>query len=168
MRLERTAMTTSSDTTAGSEGAATTTATSTARALAGVRVLDFSRVLAGPWCSQNLADLGADVIKVERPGTGDDTRSWGPPWLRDGEGKDTHDSTYFASTNRNKRSITLDVSRPEGRALAIELAKKSHVFIENFKVGDLKRYGLDYESLRQVNPSLVYCSITGYGQTGPD
>jgi crotonobetainyl-CoA:carnitine CoA-transferase CaiB-like acyl-CoA transferase len=139
-----------------------------ATALAGVRVLDMSRVLAGPWCSQNLADLGADVIKVERPRGGDDTRTWGPPWLRDGQGNDTRDSTYYASTNRNKRSITLDVSKPEGRDLAIELAKHSQVFIENFKVGDLARYGLDYESLHAVNPALVYCSITGYGQSGPD
>ncbi len=139
-----------------------------AAALAGVRVLDFSRVLAGPWCSQNLADLGADVIKVEHPRHGDDTRTWGPPWLRDGEGRDTRDSTYYASTNRNKRSITLDVSKPEGRELAVELAKHSQVFIENFKVGNLARYGLNYESLRAVNPSLVYCSITGYGQSGPD
>jgi crotonobetainyl-CoA:carnitine CoA-transferase CaiB-like acyl-CoA transferase len=139
-----------------------------ARALDGVRVLDLSRVLAGPWCAQNLADLGADVVKVERPRTGDDTRSWGPPWLRDGEGRDTHDSTYYASTNRNKRSVTLDISKPEGCALVVELAKQSHIFIENFKVGDLKRYGLDYDSLRKVNPALVYCSITGYGQSGPD
>ena len=138
------------------------------RSLEGVRVLDLSRVLAGPWCAQNLADLGADVIKVERPRTGDDTRSWGPPWLRDGEGRDSHDSTYYASTNRNKRSITLDISKPEGRELVIALAKKSQILIENYKVGDLKRYGLDYESLRNENPSLVYCSITGYGQTGPD
>jgi crotonobetainyl-CoA:carnitine CoA-transferase CaiB-like acyl-CoA transferase len=139
-----------------------------AQALAGVRVLDFSRVLAGPWCSQNLADLGAEVIKIERPRTGDDTRSWGPPWLRDSDGQDTRDSTYYASTNRNKRSVTLDVSKPEGRALAVELAKQSQIFVENFKVGDLARYGLDYESLRKVNPALVYCSITGYGQSGPD
>ena len=160
-------MTAGSDQTAQAD-TSTTPAPVTARALEGVRVLDFSRVLAGPWCAQNLADLGADVIKVERPRTGDDTRSWGPPWLRDGDGHDTHDSTYYASTNRNKRSITLDVSKPEGRELAVELAKRSQIFIENFKVGDLKRYGLDYESLRKVNPSLVYCSITGYGQTGPD
>ena len=140
----------------------------TPQALAGVRVLDFSRVLAGPWCSQNLADLGAEVIKIERPRTGDDTRGWGPPWLRDSQDRDTRDSTYYASTNRNKRSVTLDVSKSEGRALAIELARQSQVFIENFKVGDLARYGLDYESLRKVNPALIYCSITGYGQSGPD
>ncbi|MFA7666751.1 MAG: CaiB/BaiF CoA-transferase family protein [Burkholderiaceae bacterium] len=139
-----------------------------AQALAGVRVLDFSRVLAGPWCSQNLADLGAEVIKVERPGTGDDTRSWGPPWLRNGDGDEIRDSTYYASTNRGKRSITLDISAPEGRELAIGLARQAQIVIENFKVGDLARYGLDYESLRKVNPALVYCSITGYGQSGPD
>jgi crotonobetainyl-CoA:carnitine CoA-transferase CaiB-like acyl-CoA transferase len=137
-------------------------------ALAGVRVLDFSRVLAGPWCAQNLADLGAEVIKVERPGAGDDTRSWGPPWLRDGAGQDTRDSTYFASTNRGKRSITLDVSQAEGREIAHQIARQSQVFIENFKVGDLARYGLDYESLRRINPAIVYCSITGYGQDGPE
>ncbi|MGD9944884.1 MAG: CaiB/BaiF CoA transferase family protein [Burkholderiaceae bacterium] len=137
-------------------------------ALDGVRVLDFSRVLAGPWCTQNLGDLGAEIIKVERPGIGDDTRSWGPPWLSDGDGKATHDSAYYASTNRGKRSITLDVSKPEGRDVAIELARRSQVFVENFKVGDLARYGLDYESLRKVNPALIYCSITGYGQDGPE
>ncbi|MCM5571216.1 CoA transferase [Burkholderiaceae bacterium FT117] len=137
-------------------------------ALEGVRVLDFSRVLAGPWCAQNLADLGADVIKVERAGVGDDTRGWGPPFLRDGEGHDSRDSTYYASTNRGKRSITLDISKPEGREIAIELARHSQIFLENYKVGDLARYGLDYESLRKVNPALVYCSITGYGQDGPD
>ena len=149
-------------------GAAGTTAPAMTAALAGVRVLDLSRVLAGPWCSQNLADLGADVIKVERPGTGDDTRGWGPPWLRDGSGHDTRDSTYYASTNRGKRSITLDIGKPEGRELAVELARHSQVFIENFKVGDLARHGLDHDSLRKINPSLVYCSITGYGQDGPD
>ncbi|MBN9427056.1 MAG: CoA transferase [Burkholderiales bacterium] len=144
------------------------TTVGTATALAGVRVLDFSRVLAGPWCTQNLGDLGAEIIKVERPGVGDDTRSWGPPWLADGQGQPTHDSAYYASANRGKRSITLDVSKPEGRQLAIELAKRSQIFVENFKVGDLARYGLDYESLRKVNPALIYCSITGYGQDGPE
>jgi crotonobetainyl-CoA:carnitine CoA-transferase CaiB-like acyl-CoA transferase len=137
-------------------------------ALSHIRVLDLSRVLAGPWCTQNLADLGAEVIKVERPGRGDDTRAWGPPWITDGQGARTSDSTYFASANRGKRSITLDIASPCGQALARELATHSDVFIENYKVGDLKRYGLDYESLRQLNPRLVYCSLTGYGQDGPD
>jgi crotonobetainyl-CoA:carnitine CoA-transferase CaiB-like acyl-CoA transferase len=137
-------------------------------ALSHIRVLDLSRVLAGPWCTQNLADLGAEVIKVERPGRGDDTRAWGPPWITDGQGARTSDSTYFASANRGKRSITLDIASPCGQALARELAAHSDVFIENYKVGDLKRYGLDYESLRQLNPRLVYCSLTGYGQDGPD
>ncbi|GAA5235326.1 CoA transferase [Verticiella sediminum] len=136
-------------------------------ALSHIRVLDLSRILAGPWCTQNLADLGADVIKVERPGTGDDTRAWGPPWIRDGDGRDTNDSTYYAAANRGKRSLTLDISRPEGQRIARELAAQSDVVIENYKLGDLKRYGLDYESLRSVNPRLVYCSITGYGQDGP-
>jgi crotonobetainyl-CoA:carnitine CoA-transferase CaiB-like acyl-CoA transferase len=137
-------------------------------ALSHIRVLDLSRVLAGPWCTQNRADLGAVVIKVERPGRGDDTRAWGPPWITDGQGARTSDSTYFASANRGKRSITLDIASPCGQALARELATHSDVFIENYKVGDLKRYGLDYESLRQLNPRLVYCSLTGYGQDGPD
>jgi len=137
-------------------------------ALSHIRVLDLSRVLAGPWCTQNLADLGAEVIKVERPGRGDDTRAWGPPWITDGQGANTTDSTYFASANRGKRSITLDIAHPAGQALARELAMHCDVLIENYKVGDLKRYGLDYESLRAINPRLVYCSITGYGQDGPD
>ena len=136
-------------------------------ALSHIRVLDLSRVLAGPWCTQNLADLGADVIKVERPGQGDDTRGWGPPWIRDEDGQPTHDSTYFAATNRGKRSITIDLSTPQGQALVRELALVSDVVVENYKIGDLKRYGLDYESLSEINPRLVYCSITGYGQTGP-
>ena len=135
--------------------------------LAGIRVLDLSRVLAGPWCTQTLADLGADVIKVERPGVGDDTRSWGPPFLPDSEGLDTAESAYYLGANRNKRSVTCDIARPEGQALIRELAKHCHVFIENFKVGDMARYGLDWPSLREVNPSLVYCSVTGFGQTGP-
>ncbi len=136
-------------------------------ALAGVRVLDLSRILAGPWCAQNLADLGAEVIKVERPRVGDDTRSWGPPWLPDAEGQPSRDATYFAGANRGKQSLTLDIASPEGQAIVRELAAKSHIVLENYKVGDLRRYGLDYESLKAINPALVYCSITGYGQTGP-
>ncbi|QII84289.1 CoA transferase [Bordetella hinzii] len=134
-------------------------------ALSHIRVLDLSRILAGPWCTQNLADMGAEVIKVERPGTGDDTRAWGPPWTRDGD--DTRDSTYYAAANRGKQSLTLDISKPEGQRIARELAAQSDVVIENYKIGDLKRYGLDYDSLRALNPGLVYCSITGYGQDGP-
>ncbi|HWI82538.1 CaiB/BaiF CoA-transferase family protein [Ramlibacter sp.] len=135
--------------------------------LAGIRVLDLSRVLAGPWCTQTLADLGADVIKIERPGTGDDTRTWGPPFLRDAEGRDTAEAAYYLGTNRNKRSVTCDIARPEGQALIRELAQRCDVFIENFKVGDMARYGLDYASLAAIHPRLVYCSITGFGQTGP-
>jgi crotonobetainyl-CoA:carnitine CoA-transferase CaiB-like acyl-CoA transferase len=136
-------------------------------ALDGIRVLDLSRVLAGPWCTQTLADLGADVIKIERPGSGDDTRSWGPPFLKDREGADTAEAAYYLGTNRNKRSVTCDIAHAEGQALIRELAKHCHVFVENFKVGDMARYGLDYASLRVVNPRLVYCSVTGFGQTGP-
>jgi len=136
-------------------------------ALDGIRVLDLSRVLAGPWCTQTLADLGADVIKIERPGTGDDTRSWGPPFLKDRAGRDTHEAAYYLGTNRNKRSVTCDIARPEGQALVRELARHCHVFVENFKVGDMARYGLDYPSLQAVNPAIVYCSVTGFGQTGP-
>ncbi|MEO5670752.1 MAG: CaiB/BaiF CoA-transferase family protein [Ramlibacter sp.] len=135
--------------------------------LAGIRVLDLSRVLAGPWCTQTLADLGADVIKIERPGTGDDTRTWGPPFLKDEAGKDTAEAAYYLGTNRNKRSVTCDIAQPAGQALIRELARVCDVFVENFKVGDMARYGLDYESLRQLNPRLVYCSVTGFGQTGP-
>jgi len=135
--------------------------------LDGIRVLDLSRVLAGPWCTQTLADLGADVIKVERPGTGDDTRSWGPPFLKDRAGLDTHESAYYLGANRNKRSLTCDIASPEGQALVRELARHSHVFVENFKVGDMARYGLDYASLKAANPAIVYCSVTGFGQTGP-
>jgi len=138
-----------------------------AKALSHIRVLDLSRVLAGPWCTQNLADLGAEVIKIERPGVGDDTRSWGPPWIKDGDGEDTRDSTYYAAANRGKKSVTVDIATAEGQALIRELAKSCDVLIENFKVGDLKRYGLDYASLAAINPGLVYCSITGYGQDGP-
>jgi crotonobetainyl-CoA:carnitine CoA-transferase CaiB-like acyl-CoA transferase len=135
--------------------------------LAGVRVLDLSRVLAGPWCTQTLADLGADVIKVERPGAGDDTRGWGPPFLKDRDGRDTAEAAYYLGTNRNKRSITVDVAKPEGQALIRRLAADCDVFIENFKVGDMARYGLGAEQLCALNPRLVYCSITGFGQTGP-
>jgi crotonobetainyl-CoA:carnitine CoA-transferase CaiB-like acyl-CoA transferase len=135
--------------------------------LAGIRVLDLSRVLAGPWCTQTLADLGADVIKIERPGTGDDTRTWGPPFLKDSAGHDTAEAAYYLGTNRNKRSVTCDIAQPAGQALIRELARQCDVFVENFKVGDMARYGLDYGSLRALNPRLVYCSITGFGQTGP-
>ena len=136
-------------------------------ALAGVRVLDLSRILAGPWCTQTLADLGADVIKVERPGQGDDSRTWGPPFLPDNQGQDTSDSAYYLCANRNKRSICCDLSTEQGQALVRELALQSDVVVENFKVGDLKRYGLDAQSLAQLKPSLVICSVTGFGQTGP-
>ena len=140
-------------------------------ALAHLRVLDLSRVLAGPWASQLLGDLGADVIKVERPAEngkgGDDTRSWGPPWLADGEGRPTADAAYYLCANRNKRSLTVDITRAEGQAIVRELAARSDVVLENFKVGGLKGYGLDYASLSAINPKLVYCSITGFGQDGP-
>jgi formyl-CoA transferase len=135
--------------------------------LSHLRVLDLSRVLAGPWAAQNLADLGAEVIKIERPGTGDDTRGWGPPYMKDAAGKDTTEAAYFLSVNRNKKSVTLDISKPEGRKIARELASKSQVLIENYKVGTLKRYGLGYEDLKQDNPGLIYCSLTGFGQDGP-
>ncbi len=135
--------------------------------LAGVKVLDLSRVLAGPWCTQNLADLGADVYKVERPGTGDDTRSWGPPYLKDEQGNNTSEAAYYLSTNRNKRSIAIDIASPEGAALVREMAARCDILVENFKVGGLKKYGLDYESIKAVNPALIYCSVTGFGQTGP-
>jgi crotonobetainyl-CoA:carnitine CoA-transferase CaiB-like acyl-CoA transferase len=131
------------------------------------RVLDLSRILAGPWCSQLLADFGADVIKVEKPGAGDDTRSWGPPWLKDGDGRDTGESAYFLCCNRGKRSVAIDFTRSEGQALVAKLAQRADVLIENFKVGGLARYGLDYGSLQAINPRLVYCSITGFGQDGP-
>ena len=137
------------------------------QSLAGVRVLDLTRVLAGPWCTQVLADLGADVIKVERPGAGDDTRGWGPPWVEGAQAGTGADSTYYAAANRGKKSITMDISRPEGQEMIRKLAAVSDVVIENYKVGDLKRYGLDYAALSALNPRLVYCSITGYGQEGP-
>lgn len=136
-------------------------------ALSHLRVLDLSRVLAGPWSGQILADLGADVIKVERPGNGDDTRSWGPPFLRDARGENTSEAAYYLSANRNKRSVTIDFTQPEGQRLVRELAAKSDIVIENFKVGGLAAYGLDYQSLKALNPKLIYCSITGFGQTGP-
>lgn len=141
-------------------------------ALDGIRILDLSRVLAGPWCTQTLADLGADVVKVERPRSdghpgGDDTRGWGPPFLKGRDGADTAESAYYLGANRNKRSITCDIATPEGQALIRELAAEADVFVENYKVGDMARYGLDFPSLRALNPKLVYCSITGFGQTGP-
>ena len=135
--------------------------------LAGIRVFDLSRILAGPSATQLLGDLGAEVIKVERPGQGDDTRAWGPPYLKDEAGRDTAESAYYLSCNRGKQSVTLDIAKPEGQALARRLIATSDVAIENFKSGDLARYGLDYESLRREFPRLVYCSITGFGQTGP-
>lgn len=135
--------------------------------LEGIRVLDLSRVLAGPWCTQTLADLGADVIKIERPGAGDDTRNWGPPFLPTADGRESHESAYYLGANRNKRSVTCDISQPEGQALVRQLAEHCDVFIENFKVGDMARYGLDYASLKAINPRLVYCSLTGFGQSGP-
>ena len=136
-------------------------------ALNGIRVLDLTRVLAGPWCSQNLADLGADVIKVERPGAGDDTRAWGPPFLKDREGRDTADAAYYLAANRNKRSVEIDLASAAGQQAVRELARSSDVVLENYKVGQLRKYGLDYASLAAVNPRLVYCSVTGFGQTGP-
>jgi len=136
-------------------------------ALSHLKVLDLSRVLAGPWCTQMLADLGADVIKVERPGAGDDTRSWGPPFLKDADGNDTTQATYFTACNRNKRAITLDMAKPEGQALIVKMAAQSDILVENFKVGGLQQYGLDYESLKAINPRLIYCSVTGFGQSGP-
>jgi crotonobetainyl-CoA:carnitine CoA-transferase CaiB-like acyl-CoA transferase len=138
-----------------------------AGALAGVRVLDLSRVLAGPWAGQLLADLGADVVKVERPGAGDDTRAWGPPWLNDSDGQSTGESAYYLSANRNKRSVTIDIASEAGQRVVREMASRADVVLENFKVGGLAQYGLDYASLKAVNPRLVYCSITGFGQTGP-
>lgn len=134
------------------------------KALSGIRVLDLSRVLAGPWCTQMLGDLGAEIIKIEQPGKGDDTRSWGPPWH--GEGADRL-SAYYLSANRNKKSVAIDISKPEGQALIRELAAKCDVLVENFKMGGLEKYGLDYLSLKAVNPLLVYCSITGFGHSGP-
>lgn len=141
--------------------------TSPPTALAGIKVLDLSRVLAGPWCTQMLADLGADVVKVERPVAGDDTRHWGPPFLRDAHGNDTREASYFTACNRNKRSITIDMAHSEGQALLQRMACEADVVVENFKVGGLRQYGLDYDSLKARNPRLIYCSITGFGQDGP-
>jgi crotonobetainyl-CoA:carnitine CoA-transferase CaiB-like acyl-CoA transferase len=135
--------------------------------LSHVRVLDLSRIMAGPWAGQILADLGADVIKVERPVVGDDTRTWGPPFLKDRNGADTSEAGYYLSVNRGKRSITLDLDRPEGQRVVRAIAARSDIVLENFKAGTLTRFGLDHESLKAVNPKLIYCSITGFGQTGP-
>jgi|SRR6185503_19591888 len=135
--------------------------------LAGIRVLDLTRVLAGPWAAQNLADLGAEVIKLERPKKGDDSRAFGPPWLKDAQGRDTAESAYFACANRGKKSVTLDLAHSQGQAIARELAAKSDVLLENFKFGDLERYGLGYAQLKAINPGLIYCSVTGFGHTGP-
>jgi crotonobetainyl-CoA:carnitine CoA-transferase CaiB-like acyl-CoA transferase len=140
---------------------------STPQALAHLKVLDMSRVLAGPWCGQILADLGAQVIKVERPGSGDDTRGWGPPYLQDRHGKDTSESAYYLGANRGKQSVAIDIANPQGQGLIRKLAARCDVLIENYKAGDLERYGLDYQQLKQLNPGLIYCSITGFGQTGP-
>ncbi len=142
-------------------------ATATQGALSHIKVLDLSRVLAGPWCTQMLADLGADVIKVERPVVGDDTRHWGPPFLQDVQGNNTEQASYYAACNRNKRSVTIDMSKPEGQELIRTLALQSDIVVENFKVGGLTQYGLDYASLKALNPRLIYCSITGFGQDGP-
>ncbi len=135
--------------------------------LTGLRVFDLTRILAGPTCTQILGDLGADVIKIERAGAGDDTRKFGPPWLKGADGADTVESAYFLSANRNKRSVTLDLAKPEGQELARRLIAQCDILVENFKVGDLKKYGLAYEQLKEQFPKLIYCSITGFGQTGP-
>lgn len=136
-------------------------------ALGHIKVLDLTRVVAGPWATQNLADLGAQVIKIERPGNGDDLRAWGPPFLKDANGQETDASAFFLSANRGKQSVTVDISAMEGQAIIRELARTADVLVENYKVGTLARYGLDYESLREINPRLVYCSVTGFGQSGP-
>ena len=135
--------------------------------LSHIRVLDLTRVLAGPWAAQNLADLGAEVVKVERPGKGDDSRAYGPPWLKDAAGKDTSEAGYFLAANRGKKSITIDISKPAGADLVRGLAKTSDVFMENYKFGDIARYGLGYDDLKAINPKIIYCSVTGFGQTGP-
>ncbi len=135
--------------------------------LSHLTVLDLSRVLAGPWCTQLLADLGAMVLKIERPGSGDDTRAWGPPYLKDAEGRDTTEAAYYLACNRGKLSVAVDFTKPEGRDIVVGLAKQSDVLVENYKVGGLARYGLDYASIAPLNPRLVYCSITGFGQDGP-
>ena len=136
-------------------------------ALQGIRVLDLSRVLAGPWCGQVLADLGAEVIKIERPKVGDDTRMWGPPWMLDQQGKATRESGYYQSANRNKSSVAIDMATQDGQRLLQHMVKTADIVIENFKAGSLKKYGLDYETLKHINPKLIYCSITGFGQDGP-
>jgi crotonobetainyl-CoA:carnitine CoA-transferase CaiB-like acyl-CoA transferase len=136
-------------------------------ALDGIKVLDLSRVLAGPWCTQILADLGADVVKIERPGVGDDTRTWGPPFIKDANGNDTDQASYFTACNRNKRSVTVDMATADGQALLQRMAAQADIVVENFKTGGLKQYGLDHESLRAANPRLVYCSVTGFGHDGP-
>jgi crotonobetainyl-CoA:carnitine CoA-transferase CaiB-like acyl-CoA transferase len=138
-----------------------------AQALSGLRLLDLTRILAGPTATQLLADLGAEVIKIERPGTGDDTRGWGPPFLRDTQGNESGPSAYFLSANRGKHSVAVNLADPRGPALLRALAARSDILVENFRPGDLGRYGLDYEGLRPANPRLIYCSITGFGQTGP-
>lgn len=136
-------------------------------ALSGIKVLDLSRVYAGPWCTQILADLGAEVIKIERPDTGDDTRGWGPPWSKAPDGSDLPDSAYFSAANRGKKSVALNLSAPEVQALVRRLAEQCDVMVENYKVGDLSRYGLDYARIASINPRIIYCSITAYGQDGP-
>src|SRR5947207_7997149 len=135
--------------------------------LAHLTILDLSRVVAGPWCTQLLADLGATVIKIEKPGSGDDTRSWGPPYLKDSAGNDTSEAAYYLGCNRGKRSVAIDFTQPDGRDLVLALARGADVVVENYKVGGLAKYGLDYPSLAARDPRLVYCSITGFGQTGP-
>jgi len=136
--------------------------------LSHIRVLDLTRVLAGPWATQNLGDLGADVIKIERPIVGDDSRAFGPPFVRDAAGQETSDAVYFLCANRNKKSVTVDIASPKGQEIIRKLARKSDVLVENFKTGTLKRYGLSYEELSAINPRLIYCSLTGFGQDGPD
>lgn len=135
--------------------------------LSGIKILDLTRVLAGPLSAQMLGDLGADVIKIERPVTGDDGRAFGPPYLTDPDGRENNNNSFYLSANRNKRSVTVNLANPEGQAIIRELAKDCDVFMENYKVGDLKRYGLDYESMRKINQGIIYCSVTGFGQTGP-
>jgi crotonobetainyl-CoA:carnitine CoA-transferase CaiB-like acyl-CoA transferase len=135
--------------------------------LSHIKVLDLSRVLAAPWAGQNLADLGAEVVKVERPKKGDDSRAFGPPWLKGADGKETRESAYFAAANRAKKSITIDLSKPAGQELVRKLAQQADVLLENYKVGDLARYGLAYDDVKKFNPRIIYCSVTGFGQTGP-
>src|SRR5256714_8507207 len=135
--------------------------------LSGIKILDLTRVLAGPLSAQMLGDLGAEVIKIERPGTGDDARAFGPPYLVDPDGKENNNNSFYLCANRNKKSVTVDLAKPEGQEIIRELAKSVDIMMENFKVGDLKRYKLDYESIRAINPGIIYCSVTGFGQTGP-